>query len=899
MNEIVNFIFSPAVANDFPYAFREAVRGGFDFPQVWSRIGSGMGEYRALTLWAWPIDFLYGIGGFIGIDFSILEKALGVIPIFAVGILSILKFLEYYKVGKFGRIVGTFFYLINTYILLIVDGGQFVIGLAYAFMPVVFLSFVKSTGGDWRRKIFAGLSISLLGFFDVRFIYILGIPLFLYFVYKVVFSQQRIYLISNWIKSILVSVFILFGINLYWILPTILVKDTSFLGTYNRVSQTSFLNFTQLKHAISLLQPHWFENVFGVIPPFRREFLLIPLLAFLAPILKRKNKEVWFWTIITIISVFLTKGANPPFPEIYPWFFTHIPGFSLFRDSTKFFFLVALSYSVLISFTIDELIKRFPKFKIIFPTLVIIYLLFLVRPVYLGKMTGTFSEPRYKDEYFSVADKLEANKSFGRIFWIPSKAPLGFSSPTHPTVEASRLESLRPFAAATVGSFETQNFIREGNYMGELFDISGIKYIAYPYFDPKRDNMSEEKVEYYNTFLAQIESLPWISKKISDIPIPVFETKGNKDKFFLSKHTYLVIGSDRIYTEIKDLGAKFSNNALVFIEESSLVNQIKETIDTKFILYNKSLLDLTISLVDSDKFVSPSSLLELSPNQTGWWKREAVDLVWMHDFLQQKYGIDNLDFDYEKGWAISEGENELSLNSPLFIKGNILFARVMQSSQAGEVNFYQGEQLVGSINTKIERPEKISIKLTGNKDVPDRFYQYDKADFHWIRIGEMPQDGSLTIRTKGAINIVNSLVTISPDEEKSFNKKTMDLVGAGRVAEWDKLKTDSKKDLLVGENEAKVSYQVLAPTHYKVKVEGMKAPTTLFFSETFDDGWELNGQKGYKLYSLINGFWVDSDGEYDLYFTPQKYVIPGLIVSIITLTSCIMVLVWKKSKKSS
>ena len=31
--------------------------------------------------------------------------------------------------------------------------------------------------------------------------------------------------------------------------------------------------------------------------------------------------------------------------------------------------------------------------------------------------------------------------------------------------------------------------------MGELFDIMGIKYIAYPNFDSKRDDMSKEKVD--------------------------------------------------------------------------------------------------------------------------------------------------------------------------------------------------------------------------------------------------------------------------------------------------------------------------------------------------------------------------------------------------------------------
>ena len=158
--------------------------------------------------------------------------------------------------------------------------------------------------------------------------------------------------------------------------------------------------------------------------------------------------------------------------------------------------------------------------------------------------------------------------------------------------------------------------------MGELFDIAGIEYLVYPYFDPKRDDMSTEKVDYYNTFLNQIESLPWISKKISDIPISVFKTKENKGKFFLSQNTYFIVGSDRIYSDIKNLGAKFSDNALVFAEENSgPINQIEKIPQAKILLYDKNLTDLALSFVGIDNIISPSALLNFSPDKTGWWKR--------------------------------------------------------------------------------------------------------------------------------------------------------------------------------------------------------------------------------------------------------------------------------------
>lgn len=892
-------------ATDFPAVSMPDLNGQFNIPQLWFLRGSiGFGGYSVFTLWSWLMDLTAGLLSNFGVAFEVLERMMFIIPILLIGVFGIWNLLNRFGLSKSSKFIASLFYLTNTYILLLIDGGQLSVGLAYAWFPCAYLLFVDSLGKDIKKQIIAAFGLWILGVLDIRFTYILGILLILRFFYEMVFprkEEDRIIETLGWIKSSFLAVLIFILLNTYWIIPFIKYPLSS--ARFSDLTKISDLNFTKLKHSLALLQPHWYENIFGRIAPFRKEFLLIPVLAFLAPILKRKNKEVWFWAVIAAVSIFLAKGANTPLPGVYPWLFTHIPGFSLFRDSTKFFFLVALSYSVLIAFTVDEITKRFSKLKVIFPVFIVIYLLFLIRPVYLGQMTGTFSMPRYQNEYFSIAKKLEEDKNFGRIFWISARPPLGYASPLHSSLEASRLESLRPFAVSTVGTYETQNFIREGNYMGELFDVAGIEYLAYPYFDPMRDDMSKEKVDYYNTFLSQISNLSWISEKISDVPIPVFKTKENKDKFFLSQNTYFIVGSDRIYSDIKNFGAKFSDNALIFSEENTgPINQIEKIPRAKIVLYDKNPTDLAFSFVEKNKFISPSADLGFSPStgsgSSSWWKREATDLVWTRDFLQWKYGIDNLDFDYGQGWAIAEGERELSITNNQFSKEKILYVRVMNSSRGGDVSFYQNDNLIGRVDTKIEIPEVVTIKLTGNKDVPDRFNKYDKADFHWVRVGEIKENGSLTIKTRGDINIVNSLAVISPSSEGFINEKILNLKESGRIVLWNGLDTEGKKNLLAVSNQAKVSYQSLAPTHYKVKVEGLETPTTLFFSETFDSGWELSGQKAYKLYSLINGFWVDHDGEYDLYFTPQKYVIPGLIVSAITLTSCIMILVWKKRSQA-
>jgi hypothetical protein len=80
-------------------------------------------------------------------------------------------------------------------------------------------------------------------------------------------------------------------------------------------------------------------------------------------------------------------------------------------------------------------------------------------------------------------------------------------------------------------------------------------------------------------------------------------------------------------------------------------------------------------------------------------------------------------------------------------------------------------------------------------------------------------------------------------------------------------------------NNPSLSYSSLSPTHYKVKIENLKDPVTLAFSESFDNRWQLNSQNSTSLYNLINGFYVEKNGEYDITFEPQKFVNTGMIIS--------------------
>ncbi len=850
------FLPGPRVATDFPLVSDNQLKSMIDFPRIWSEGGAeGLGEYSAFFLWAWPLSFISGVLANLGVTFQFLEKFFLLMPILTIGVYGILKLTKNLNLSSSTRFICALFYLTNTYILLLVDGGQLSIGLTYAFFPLSFLAVERSLTGRIREKMLAGITISILGFLDIRFVYILFLLCLIRFFYQFLFldKQNKKEWIFEWLKTGLVGGGIVLGLHFYWLFP--ILKDPSSKIAYSLFTQLSSSNLN-LGHPLLLISPNWYKNIFGVISPLRWEFILIPILVFFAPVLRPKSPSLGFWLLVALISTFLAKGDAQPFSSFFHWLFNKIPYFSIFRDSTKFFTLVALSYTVLLGFTLEEIKQKIKvqRIKRLFFLFIVLYLLFLASPVWLGWTTGTFSQSYYKKEYQELESVLQQDTNFSRVFWIPSFPPLGYLSQNHPRVEATRLVQKRPFAVGTVGSYEYINFLREAPYMGEIFDVAGIGYIAYPYLDPRRDNMHPDNVEYYYTFSDQLSKSPWLTK-VEGSAIPLFKVKNRQDRFFVTPNTWWIIGSDNIYNEsTKSANLKLSKNALIFAEEyPNLVNRIDELPLAKIVLNNKTSIDLAASFIKSESLIFPAKQLGFDPDVTsGWWKRETADLINWRDFLQTKYGIDNQDFDLGGGWAVAEKSLKLKVQSENLKKKQVLLARVLESTKSGELNFSQDGQKVGSINTKKE----------GN-------------NIRWFEVGDLQKDGEeLEIFSSGDINVVSALAILDKNEWLNDQDKADKL--QLRVVPFDKENAENS-------NSPKVTYQKINPTKYIVNVSNLAQSASLVFSQNYDNLWRLNGQIALPVYSLLNGFKIDHDGEYIIEYEAQKFVNPGLIISGITL----------------
>lgn len=857
-------------------------------PLAWSDSGSvGMGHYKVPLLWNWPVNFIFGLFSEMGFNYNLMLVIFGYLLSFSLAIYGINKILKLYKIGKAGRQAGILLYLLNSYFILLLDGGQLNLALAYGAIPVGIFYFLNAVrdNSTFIDLLKFGLAAYLVSIFDIRMVYVLIIIIWLLFVSIDLNLIKRIkkYILTGSVAGIILLIF-----HWYWIYPSIFLRTPSLPGGLGRLSQVEFLSFTKLKHAVSMLQPHWPLNDFGQVANFNRFFLIIPIFIALGIIFHIKKRKIWGWVLIALVFIFLTKGNNLPFGEAYEWLFINVPGFSLFRDSSKFYFGIAMAYSMLIAFSVNELKYRILKFPL--TGLFVLILIMLNYPVWTGKMTGTFRNVEHENNYLELNKVLENDTQFGRVLWIPTKAPLGYSSDRRLAVEMNELALNPLFNLATIGKYESFNFLREGNYTSDLLNIYGVKYIIYPQPSELKRELSMDQKDYYFAFSNQIEGLDFIKQKISNQPVNGYELNNNQDLFFIANRKWQIVGDANILSELHDNNVDLSKNILNFTEQGLTDPSFEDV----FILYGKNKSDLFFSLMNAAEFIYPAESINFEPIDNGWWKRESMDGVWWRDFLEQKYEIYNSDFDFGGGWIIGEGKQVYSFVAP---KNGMLSIRLLSGTKGGVVEIGRKGESGAKIATEFNlvTPYKINRVLSGYGDAPDQVFEYDPSYMNWVYgILKVNQGDEIEIRTDGAINVINAMAIVDQSLWEEFNENYEQL----DAYDW-----EIDKQELIGmmqtNNEVIINYERISPIRYKVNISGMeeKARKYLVFSQNFDRLWELNGQKSQNVYGGLNGFEITQNGEYDLYYSAQDWVNKGFMVSVAGYVLVLGYLVYDYKKK--
>lgn len=547
------FFSKEIIGGDWPYIFPDVLKDLSFPPPSWvSWQGNGLGGIDPVYFLHLYQNFTASIAYYLGIPWPIIYKIFWFGAFILTSTFSsihlIKKVIPNVSIDK--ALIAGFIYTTNTYILMVVGGGQMGVALAYAIAPFVlarFLILLNSSDFHYKNAIIAGLALSAQVLFDPRISYITAIGIGIYIL------MNFGYLNKNKTLFLFISFVIVFLLHLFWILPLLIFQGNAsqIFDSLNISSETiRFFSFASFSQTFSLLHPNWPENVFGKVSFMKPEFLFLPILAYSSLLFLKNNltikqlnhRAISFFVSLGLVGAFLAKGANEPFGQIYLWMFNYVPGFSMFRDPTKFYLLTALSYSILIPFSIYS-IQTWLKSRIqkylphLFLIYIIIYLIFLIRPAVFSELSGTFKRNEVPKEYIILKDFLKQQPDFFRTLWVPRQQRFTFSSDIHPSIEASPLFNVTN-SAKLAEAFRQKS---TQDYLAKL----GIKYVVIPYDslgeifleDRKYDSKRRKELE------EELDKIYWLTK-IQNGKIAVYKNKSFKDRFWLEnsdKLTYEMI----------------------------------------------------------------------------------------------------------------------------------------------------------------------------------------------------------------------------------------------------------------------------------------------------------------------------------------------------------------------
>ncbi len=495
------------VFGDWRYVFPSPQRELWAQPYLWSNTGVGGIDFQLSFYFTKVLWGLLGHFANYAITERILYLWLGPV-VGAVGAyLMLLKITKSAVASLFGSLV----YSYNTYPMFLAQ-GHLTLFVAYQLAPLL-LFFILSAATDkrWSAVVAAIITACVMASYDFRMFYIISIAVFLIFIFF-------------WIKEpkakpnslVMMAAFYLgvFIFNFFWI-NTLLGKS---LGSSNPYSGSDFFG-TQtmgLAKSLTLFHPSW---NFGELVPFKYYqpniiFYLLPIYALIG-LIGAKNEKKLIFLLIAIIGIFLGKETASPGGQAYTWLYSHLPGFSVFRESSKFYLLTAIGYSFLIALSVDVISKWPKRLSLLLLSLLAVIPIAASYPLVTTHVGAMFEKRVIPSEYIQLSEEIHADKSFGRVLWIPGESIWSPGEAMHPSIDATTLLNNQVINECTGDVRAIEDKLRAAYKCPEfpkLLESLSVSYIIvpledgynkdliFPYYRTNRTSITSSVDEYFKPY---------------------------------------------------------------------------------------------------------------------------------------------------------------------------------------------------------------------------------------------------------------------------------------------------------------------------------------------------------------------------------------------------------------
>lgn len=832
------FSAGPLVWGDAPFYYLKAFEDLSLEPSIWESRGR-LGVVTDLY-WIYPLMVLYGILGKLGLSNDIIIRLIFYFPAVSFALFSSWLFAGQLRFSRIVRFFCSLFYTFNTYFILLIDGGQVGVALAYGLFPLALLHLHKLISSKNRLQFFITIFVLLLlGTADARFA-IISIFTFIVWAGLEHFTSLKKIRSQNLAKFMLLGITLLL-LSLYWIIPVLVIEPTT--GSIAR----STSQLISILHPLFLFQPHWPLNEFGKIAPPQWFFLGIPFLIFTN--LFFKSRQTLVFVPCFLFFVFFAKGSTGVLGNLYTLGIETIPLASAFSDTTKFFAPLLLFAGVLIGASVQNLHRLFKK-KVISALMIVsifIYLLFLVYPAVLGNMNGVLAERSLPKDFKVLANKIYSEEGFLRTVWFPERHPFSFDTKTNPALDAKSLAETRGLGALNVGTLDRFNFMHNSLFL-DWFDLLGIKYMIFS-GDPRKISFSQKEREERQNLIGLAEKTRGLVRVDLGTTFPIYRLEQAKPRVFAVEKLLAVVGGDDIYEQFREKDGSFSvgNQAFVFFEDGKWNPRNLQDVtpnSTALIFNKKNKGDLVLSFLQG-YFKGPSDNIK-----SDWAIRNPKEyLRWKYELLVNK--IETKEFDYGRGIAFSSQPKEKIMFDLRTSQDDeyILAIRSMSAPYSSSLyGFFQDK------------------KLEINSPSSDRFGWYTKE----LRLSAGRY--SLVLENTNGFQVINVVALIPKGEWEAANVLTDKLVQKFQVLE---------SGYVPKEKWVTIPYRQKNATKYTVNLQSQY--NWLIFTDSYHPQWTLTQDGKYSdplpAYSMVNVFYTNGLSTTELVFRGREKVFSAFIIS--------------------
>jgi len=528
-------------------------------PQVWdTNLGGGFGDYN-LMLFYYPfhmvVGFLVKISGQVNI---VTNAAFLLLPAILLPLVMYLV-LRKLSLTKTASFVGSLIYSLNTYVLLSEAGGHLYFIQAAVWAPLAFL-FTKRAleRQSVTDAVVAGVSCFLISSSEFRIFYMFICLFLIYTVFKILESfkkKNKTILKQTCLAGLIIIIYL--SLSAYWLVPFIESGSSQ-----NNIASSRTIfgdSYMDLPHAVSLTQPFWTAGhgmANGTVQKVLVQNYILIFVSLLGLWLCKRKIDYIFLFILLITGIFLGKQSAPPFPGLYKWLFNNFPGFYAFRESSKFYLIIAFGYATTIAYTLSVL-----RSKKILTAILASYLILInihnTLPLINGSIGTMFIGKKIPEEYSSWNKNLSQQKEEFRTLWVPYFPFWTYFSDKKPQVgiydlyakyETTIFKNLKTAESDNGSSIipDSQHkilSILNQQYSNELLDKLNIKYVIVPI----NTSYSEDDIflnyglndrDYIVRYLEKLTYLKKVSDKNSELVI--FENSDYGGKVIFSNSLDLI-----------------------------------------------------------------------------------------------------------------------------------------------------------------------------------------------------------------------------------------------------------------------------------------------------------------------------------------------------------------------